>query len=94
MNTQSVSVRLVLVSALLTGVLCLAGCAAADPDPFGTANRRTIPPAPAGMPNSGIGAPGGASEDTRSIGTVADSEGEETGAAPAVGVGSSSAPVR
>ena len=94
MNTQGVSARLLLVSALLIGVLSLAGCATADPDPFGTANRRSIGPAPAGMPNSGIGAPGGASEDTRSIGSVAASEGEETGGAPAVGVGTSSAPVR
>ena len=94
MKTQGVTARLVLVSALLAGVLSLAGCATADPDPFGTANRRSIAPAPAGMPNSGIGAPGGASEDTRSIGTTAESEGEVTGAPPAVGVGASSAPVR
>ena len=73
MKIEGISARLVLVSAAVIGILSLASCT--DPDPFGTTHRASIEPAPAGMPNSGIGAPGGASEDTRSVGTVAASEG-------------------
>ncbi len=73
--------------------LAFAGCTA-NPDPFGTANRRSIEPAPTGLPTSGIGAPGGASEDTRAVGSVAASEGESTSSSPAVGIGSTSSPHR
>ena len=92
MKIQGVSARLVLVCAVLAGVLSLAGCA--DENPFGTSSRKPIQPAPAGMPNSGIGASGGASEDTRSVGTVASSEAETNGGGPSVGEGTTSVPAR
>ena len=92
MKIKGVSARLVPVCAVLAGAVSLVGCV--DKDPFGTSARKPIQPAPAGMPNSGIGAPGGASEDTRSVGTVASSEAETNGGGPSVGEGSTSVPAR
>ena len=93
MKTKGVSARSILISAVLAGTLTLVGCAN-DNGPFGTAQRTPISPAPAGMPNSGIGAPGGASEDTRSVGTVAESEGQAIEGAPATNLGTTSSPLR
>ena len=92
MKIKGVPARPALVSVAFAGMLALVGCSGTDP--FGTSQRQPIPPAPAGLPNTGIGAPGGASEDTRSIGTVAAGEGEATGGAPATNLGTTSIPIR
>ena len=73
--------------------LGLAGCTSGSQSPnlLDTSNRRPIGPAPAGLPSAGIGAPGGASADTRGVGSVAASEGQSTETAPTIGLGSSAA---
>ena len=94
MKNIGVFVRLVIIHAALAGTLSLVSCANNSSDAFATNHREPIGPAPMGLPNAGIGAPGGASEDTRTIGSVAESEGEATGGPPAVGLGSTSSPIR
>jgi hypothetical protein len=92
MISTGILARPIVASLALAGVLSVVGCSGTDP--FGTSQRQPIQPAPAGLPNSGIGAPGGASEDTRSIGTMAASEGEATGGAPSANLGTTSIPIR
>ena len=91
MKSFFVSSFFAVVTAVALGVAG-AGCTH-DNAAYQAPNRRPIPLAPVGATSPGIGGPGGASADTRAIGTVASGEGDtpvgvtEPASAPVVAPG-------
>ena len=74
MKFISVSLRLAPLAAAAVFVLA-AGCT--NNSTASNVPKKPIPLAPVGVNSTGIGGPGGASEDTRAVGTVATGEGDE-----------------
>ena len=74
MKFYPVSLRLAPFAALLA-LSVAAGCT--NNSTASNIPKRPIPLAPVGVNSPGIGGPGGASEDTRAVGTVATGEGDE-----------------
>ena len=76
MKTTFASLRFASGAAVLTLTLFAAvGCSHFQRETDST--KRPIPPASVGVASSGIGGPGGASMDTRAVGTVATGEGND-----------------
>ena len=74
MKINPTSLRVPLTVVMLVLALAANGCKNGS---NATADRKPIPLAPVGVSSSGIGGPGGASMDTRAVGSVATGEGDQ-----------------